>query len=69
MISVLQSLNAAQFSNASCVAAASCCFVLRGSSPAAVALVTAIFPVTKIYASQRLYSLDFVKNFIGSLCK
>ena len=53
MNSVLQSLNDAGFLNATCVATASGCFVLRGSSPAAaVALVTAIFPVTKIHASE-----------------
>ena len=69
MISVLQSLNGVQFLNATCVAAASGCF-LRGGLPSAAArvLVTPIFPVAKIYGleqSQRLDSIDFVKNFIG----
>ena len=52
LISVLQSLNGAQFLNTTCVAALSGCF-LWGSTPAtaaAIVLVTAIFPVTKIYA-------------------
>ena len=53
MVSVLQSLNGAQFLNTTCVAALSGCF-LWGSPPAAAAivLVTVIFPVTKIYASE-----------------
>ena len=73
MISVLQSLNGVQFLNATCVAAASGCF-LRGGLPSAAArvLVTTIFPVAKIYGSeqsQRLDSIDFVKNFIGLWCE
>ena len=64
----------AQFLNTTCVAATSGCFV-RGRVPAgepvgtAIVLVTVIFPVTKIYASeesQRLNYTDFVKTFIGS---
>ena len=58
LISVLQSLNGAQFLNTTCVAA------LLG--------VAAIFPVTKIYASeqsQRIDSIDLVKNFILSFCE
>ena len=54
LISVLQFLNGAQFLNTTCVAASSGCF-LWGSPPAAaaaIALVTVIFPVTKIYASK-----------------
>ena len=59
LISVLQFLNGAQFLNTTCVAASSGCF-LWGSPPAAaaaaavaaIALVTVIFPVTKIYASE-----------------
>ena len=70
-ISVEQFLNVAQFLNTTCVAASSGCF-LWGSIPATTAtivLVTVIFPLTKIYASeysQRLDSIDFVYNFIGS---
>ena len=54
LISVLQFSNGAQFLNTTCVAALSTCF-LRGSRPtaaAAIVLVTVIFPVTKIYASE-----------------
>ena len=52
-MSVLQSLNGAQFLNATCVAAASGCLFLTGSSPAAaIILVTVIFPVAKTYASK-----------------
>ena len=53
LISALQSLNGAQFLNATCVPASSGCF-LWGLPPAAVAaivFVTAISPVTKIYSS------------------
>ena len=57
-VSVLNLLNGVQFLNTTCVAAVSGCF-LWGSSPAAAAaaaaaivLVTVIFPVTKIYASE-----------------
>ena len=50
---VLQSLNGAQFLNATCVAAASGWFLWIGLLPAAaIVLVTAIFHVTKIYASE-----------------
>ena len=53
LISVLQFLNGAQFLNATCVAATSGCFLQRGLLPAAaIVLVTTIFPVTKIYASE-----------------
>ena len=53
LISVLQSLNGAQFLNASCVAATSVSLLLTRSLPAAaIVLVTVIFPVTKIYASE-----------------
>ena len=54
LISVLGSLKGAQFSNITCVAALSGCF-LWGSAPAtsaAIVLVTVIFPVTKIYTSE-----------------
>ena len=58
LISVLQFLNSAQFLNTTCVAALSTWFFC-GSSPsaaaaaaAAIVLVTVIFPVTKIYASE-----------------
>ena len=54
LISVLQFLNGAQFLNNTCVAALSGCF-LWGSPPAtaaAIVLVTVIFHVTKIYASE-----------------
>ena len=54
------------------MAAASGCFLRGGLSPvAARVLITTIFPVTKMYASeysQRLDSIDsidFVKKFIG----
>ena len=53
LIFVLQFLNSAQFLNITCAAALSD-FFLWGSPPAAteaIVLVTAIFPVTKIYAS------------------
>ena len=53
LISVLQSLNGAQFLNATSVAAASGCFLSRGlSTAAAVVLVTTLFPVTKIYSPE-----------------
>ena len=54
IISVLHFSNVAQFLNISCVAALSGCFLWIGLSPAVVAidLVTLIFPVTKIYASE-----------------
>ena len=69
LISVLKSLNGAHFLNATFVAAASGCFFQGGlASAAARVLVTPIFPVAKIYGleqSQRLDSIDFVKNFIG----
>ena len=58
LISILQSLNGAQFLNAT--------FVLL--SP----VVTLIFPVTKMYASewsQRLDSNELVKNLISSSCE
>ena len=52
-ISVLQSLNGAQFLKATCVAAASGCFLSRGlSTAAAVVLVTTLFPVTKTYSPE-----------------
>ena len=57
LITVLQSLNGAQFLNATCVAAVIGCFSFFFFSTAglalglaAIVLVTAIFPVTKIYA-------------------
>ena len=47
------SIHSAQFLNATCVAAASGWFLRIGlSTGAAIVLVTAIFPVTKIYASE-----------------
>ena len=50
-ISVEHFPNAAQFLNTTCVAEASGCFLWTGLSPAAaIVLVTAISPVTKIYA-------------------
>ena len=58
LISVLQSLNGAQFLNTTGVAA------LLG--------VAVIFPVIKIYASewsQRFYSNELVKNLIGFSCE
>ena len=68
LISVLQFSNGAQFWNTTCVAASSNCF-LWGSAPAAAAIVfvTAMFPVTKVYASQwsqRYDSNELVKNLI-----
>ena len=63
LISVLQSLNDVQFLNATCVNAASCCFLWGGGGggggegrggllpAAAIVLVTAISPVTKMCAS------------------
>ena len=48
LISVLQFLNGAQFLNTTCVAALSAI----SSVLAAFLLVTVIFPVTKIYASE-----------------
>ena len=51
--SVRQSLNGAQFLNATCVAAASTGFFWTGLLPAAaIVLVIVIFHVTKIYASK-----------------
>ena len=70
-------LNGAQILNITCVAA-STDFFLWGWGPAgepagtAIILVTVIFPVTEIYASeksQRLDSIDFDKNFVGLGCK
>ena len=53
MISVLQSLNGAQFLSANCVAEASGWFIwIEFSLAEAIVLVTAVFPVTKIYASE-----------------
>ena len=53
LISVLQSLNGAQFLNAACVAAVSgCSTAVLASGSAAIVLVTVIFPVTKTYASE-----------------
>ena len=53
LISVLQSLNGAQFLNATSVAAGSGCFLSRGlSTAAAIVLVTTMLPVTKIYSSE-----------------
>ena len=53
LISVLQSLNGAQFLNATCVAAVSgCSTAVLASGSAAIVLVTVIFPVTKTYASE-----------------
>ena len=53
MISVLQSLNGAQFLSANCVAEASGWFIwIEFSLEEAIVLVTAVFPVTKIYASE-----------------
>ena len=64
LISVLQSLNGAQFLNAACVAAATGCFLwdwVPEGEPAgtAIVLVTVIFPVTKIYASEDLILLTW----------
>ena len=45
--------NSAQFLNATCVAAVSGCFLWTWLPPAAaIVLVTSIFPVTKLYASE-----------------
>ena len=53
LISVAQFSIGAQFLNAACVAAASGSFLQTGLLPAAaIVLVTAISPVTKIYASE-----------------
>ena len=55
-ISVLNLLNGVQFLNTTCVAAVSGCFLWESSpaaaAAAAIVLVTVIFPVTKIYASE-----------------
>ena len=52
LISVLQSLNDAQFLNATCLAAVSGWFISTRLLPAAaIVLVTAVSPVTKMYAS------------------
>ena len=48
LVSVLQSLNGAQFLNTTCVIASS----TISSVLAAFLLLTVIFPVTKIYASE-----------------
>ena len=53
IISVLHFSNGAQFLNITCVAPVSGFFLWIGLSPAAaIDLVTLIFPVTKIYASE-----------------
>ena len=56
LISVLQSLNSAQFLNTTCVSALSTFFLIlppaAAEAAAAIDLVTVIFPVTKIYASE-----------------
>ena len=55
LISVLQSLNGAKFLNITCIAALGGCFLWESPSAAAAAaivLVTVIFSVTKIYASE-----------------
>ena len=53
LTSVLKALNGAQFLNATCVAALSGSFVSEGLQPAAaIVLVTVIFPVSKLYASE-----------------
>ena len=57
LISVLQSLNSAQFLNTTCVPALSTFFLIlppaaAAAAAAAIDLVTVIFPVTKIYASE-----------------
>ena len=52
-ISVEHFSNGAQFLNATCVAASGSCFLWGlPSATAAIVLVTVIFPVTKIYASE-----------------
>ena len=54
LITLLYFLNSAQLLNATCVAAVTSCF-LWGWAPAlaaAMVLVRAIFPVTKVYASE-----------------
>ena len=52
-ISVERFSNGAQFLHASCVVAASGCFIWTGlSSAAAIAHLTGIVPVTKMYASK-----------------
>ena len=59
LISVLQFLNGAQFLNTICVAESSDYFLwglptaaAAAAAVAAIVLVTVIFPVTKIYASE-----------------
>ena len=52
MIYVLQSLNGAQFLNATCVAAANSISAVS----AAFLLLTAISPATKIYASEYMHA-------------
>ena len=53
MVSVLQSVNGTQFSNTTCEAAAKgWFFCTRLSLAAAIVLVTVIFLVTKVYASE-----------------
>ena len=70
LVSVEHSLNGAQFLNTNCVASASGCFLLGlpREAAAAIALVTVIFRVTEIYASEQPQSLnsnELVQNFIG----
>ena len=52
MISVLQFLNDVQLLNATCAATVSYFFLGLATEAAAIVLVTAIFSVTKIYASE-----------------
>ena len=57
LISVPQSLKGAEFLNITCVAASSGCFLwcwvpAGETAGTAIVLVTVIFPVTKIYASE-----------------
>ena len=54
LISVLQFVNGAQFLNTTCVAASSGCFLwgLPPVATAAIVLVTVVFLITKIYASE-----------------
>ena len=51
-ISVEHFSNGAQFLNTTCVAASSGCFLWELPPAAGLDLVTVIFPVTKIYASE-----------------
>ena len=50
LISVEHFSNGAEFLNTTCVASASGCFLWAGLL--AIVLVTAIFPVAKVYASE-----------------